>query len=114
MKKTYSDPLMFSSILLSGTIIDVPISQQGGFPNITPTTGVSIDDQNASNNASLSIASGSADNAAAAAGGADVRIIEPEQKSEPAITEESIQSVIDQIMGEDTETIPSDESSLAD
>ncbi len=111
MKRTYSDPLMFSSILLTasgGSIVPGP--SQGG--------SVSPDDAKAANglvesSPALSIASGTAD-AALSAGGADVEIVEPEQKSEPTITEESIQSVIDQIMGEDTETPPSDESSLAD
>lgn len=111
MKKTYSDPLMFSNILLTGGTIDTPVSQTGGFPNGAGTLST---DSNVAGNASLSIASGSADNIVASASEADIQIVEPEQKSEPTITEESIQSVIDQIMGEDTETPPSDESSLAD
>ena len=111
MKRTYSDPLMFSSILLTasgGSIVPGP--SQGG--SVAPDDAIAAKGLVAGSSA-LSIASGTAD-AALSAGGADVEIVEPEQKSEPTITEESIQSVIDQIMGEDTETPPSDESSLAD
>ena len=111
MKRTYSDPLMFSSILLTasdGSI--VPGHSQGG--SVAPDDAIAAKGLVESSPA-LSITSGTAD-AALSAGGADVQIVEPEQKSEPTITEESIQSVIDQIMGEDTETPPSDESSLAD
>jgi len=110
MKKNYSDPLMFSRILLTNPGIVQENSITGGFGQadtikLNPSVAGSAD---------LSIASGSADDAAASAGGADVQVVDPEQKSEPTITEESIQSIIDQIMEEDTGTPPSDESSLAD
>lgn len=108
MKKTYSDPLMFSNILLYATI-PVGHSEGGANPGVDAIASSGL----VESSPALSIASGTAD-AALSAGGADVQIVEPEQKSEPTITEESIQSIIDQFMGEDTETPPSDESSLAE
>ena len=94
MKKTYSDPLMFSNILLTGIVVGP--SQDDSIPPYNTTKGLVVD------------------NVGASANNDDVQIVEPEQKSEPTVTEESIQSVIEQILGEETQTPPSDESSLAD
>lgn len=94
MKKKYSDPLMFSNILLTGIVVGP--SQDDSIPPNDATKGLVVD------------------NVGASANNADVQIVEPEQKSEPTVTEESIQSVIEQILGEETQTPPSDESSLAD
>lgn len=110
MKKSYSNPLMFSSILLSSTP-GVGESQIGG---IDPFGTTESSKTLGSASPELTIGSGLNDNADASGGTADVQIVDPDQKSEPAVTEESIQSVIDQILGEDTDTVPSDESSLAD
>lgn len=108
MKKSYSDPLMFSHIFLTGIVQDP--SQGGGFG----PDSVKIGSLTSAGDASLTISSGADETAGASGNAADVQIVEPAQASEAAITEESIQSVIDQIMGEETETVPSDESSIAD
>lgn len=109
MKKTYSDPLIFANILLTESTISVGVSEgESTSPNdAIANTGL------VAGSSALSITSGTTD-ATVSANNADVQIADSEQKSEPTVTEESIQSIIDQIMGEDTEAIPSDESSLAD
>lgn len=102
MKKKYSDPLMFAHILT--TDIGIPASQDGELESAPAGSLTSA------NGASLSISSDTGETAG------DVQIVEPAQASEATITEESILSVIDQILGEDTESeaVPSDESSIAD
>ena len=102
MKKKYSDPLMFSTGVLSYD--DVPSTNNSVEPGISAKIGSLF-----SGGASLSISSGDENE-----NDAEVQIVEPAQASEATITEESIQSVIDQILGEETETVPSDESSIAD
>lgn len=104
MKKKYSDPLMFANVLATGIIGDILESQDDDLQSAPAGSLTSA------NGASLSISSDTGE----AAG--DVQIVEPAQASEATITEESILSVIDQILGEDTESeaVPSDESSIAD
>lgn len=109
MKKKYSDPLMFANVLLSAPGIEVgPSGDHGEAPLLSILAGSLF----SGNGSGLSISGD--DNNAAAGDAADVQIVEPAQASEATVTEESIQSVIDQILGEETETVPSDESSIAD
>lgn len=108
MKKKYSDPLMFANVLLAAPGIDVDNS---GEPVPGPLS-ILAGSLFSGNGSGLSISGD--DNNAAAGDAADVQIVEPAQASEATVTEESIQSVIDQILGEETETVPSDESSIAD
>jgi hypothetical protein len=109
MKKKYSDPLMFCNVLLVGPDIEIGTSPEGGSGPLSILAGSLF----SGNGSGLSI-SGTDNNAAASGDAADVQIVEPAQASEATVTEESIQSVIDQILGEETETVPSDESSIAD
>jgi len=104
MKKRYSDPLMFSVGVIS-SIDGGPVVQDSE----TGGTFAKIGSLFSSGGSSLSISSDDEKGT-----DADVQIVEPAQASEATITEESIQSVIDQILGEETETVPSDESSIAD
>lgn len=108
MKKKYSDPLMFCNVLLDGPDIGINDSVEHG----AGPTSVLAGSLFSGNGSGLSISGD--DNNAAAGDAADVQIVEPAQASEATVTEESIQSVIDQILGEETETVPSDESSIAD
>lgn len=103
MKKKYSDPLMFAHILT--TDIGPVLESQDDDIHSAPAGSLT-----SANGASLSISSDTGETAG------DVQIVEPAQASEATITEESILSVIDQILGEDTESeaVPSDESSIAD
>lgn len=103
MKKKYSDPLMFSVGVLSS--LEGPVVKESEGDNTLARIGSLF----SSNGSSLSISSDDEKGTEA-----DVQIVEPAQASEATITEESIQSVIDQILGEETETVPSDESSIAD
>lgn len=106
MKKKYSDPLMFANVLL------VSIDHDNSGEPVAGPTSVLAGSLFSGNGSGLSISGD--DNNAAAGDAADVQIVEPAQASEATVTEESIQSVIDQILGEETETVPSDESSIAD
>ena len=102
MKKKYSDPLMFSHILATTIpITESPDTELDGSPAVNLTLG-SV--------SSVAIASATGDNAT------DVENVEPDQGTESAITEGSIQSILSELLGEDTEeeSVPSDESSIAD
>lgn len=103
MKKKYSDPLMFSIGVLS--IVELPHTNDSVQGGITAKIGSLFSE----GSSSLSISSADENE-----NDAEVQIVEPAQESEATITEEGIQSVIDQILGEETETVPSDESSIAD
>jgi hypothetical protein len=102
MKKKYSDPLMFSHTLaFTIPILDSQEGELDGAPEANLTLG-SV--------SSVAIASANGDNAT------DVEIVDPDKGTESAITEGSIQSILSELLGEDTEeeSVPSDESSIAD
>lgn len=109
MKKKYSDPLMFPSLLLTIPIGDNISGQLGPDESVTETESGKL----SVNASSLSPAYGSASETVVG-GNDDVQIVEPTPTPEAPISEEDIQSVLDQILGEENEIVSSDESSIAD
>lgn len=109
MKKKYSDPLMFPSLLLTIPIDDNISGQLGPDDAVTETESAKL----SVNASSISVAYGSASEAVVGSND-DVQIVEPTPTPEAPITEEGIQSVLDQLLGEENEIVPSDESSIAD
>lgn len=105
MKKKYSDPLMFSNVFLAGIVVEP--SQEGDFPTDS-------DDSNLTTVHSLRISDGAGEGVVGSESPSNVQIVEPDQTTESTITESSIKDIITQMFGEETESVPSDESSIAD
>lgn len=106
MKKKYSDPLMFSNVFLAGVVIEP--SQGGDFPTD------SDEDSTLATVRSLKISDGAGEGVVGSESPSNVQIVEPDQTTESTITESSIKDIITQMFGEETESVPSDESSIAD
>lgn len=105
MKKKYSDPLMFSNVFLSGITVD---PSQGG----SPAPDGDGDPSLLGKVHSFTISSG--DEVVGSESPSNVQIVEPDQTTESTITESNIKDIITQLFGEETESVPSDESSIAD
>lgn len=95
MKKGYSDPLMFSNVLLTG--ISIGPSQTGGFGPGGPSKSRSL-------NAVAPALSTPSDLEEGSAAGNEIQIVDPAQAVEKTITESDVQSVIEELSPAETAT----------
>lgn len=107
MKKSYSDPLMFSNVLLSG--ITIGPSQQGGFGPGGPAKAPSL------KTAAPALSTTSDTEDVLSSDGNDIQIVDPSNTAENIINENEIKAVIEEIVpAESTENPVENTSDIAE